>query len=348
MTAPFDPSTPLRDTPAGTPQVVCIGSAALDVLMEIDGMPPEDGRITALDGMLAGGGPAATAAVALSRLGVSTELVSVIGDDIAGDLIIAGMTRAGVGTRFVDRGPGARSAVSVGLIRPSPADTRSLVALSAMGARIDIGEDALEACRAAAWIHVDHAGWPLVRWLRARGVRTPVAVDGGNPLTPADLSDADLYVPGMTELLRSTGCAEMSGALQAAADRGAAATIVTQGADGSTYLGPFDADAPDADGLFRERRADPGPATGSDRTGHGAHVASPTVAVRSTLGAGDVYHGALLAGLLDGRSVRRAMAYASTAAALACRALDGRSAIPTHAEVLDHLRSTEPNADDVR
>jgi sulfofructose kinase len=342
MTVRSDPSSPPSDGAASSPRVVCIGSAALDVLMEIDEMPPEDGRIAALDGTLAGGGPAATAAVALARLGVPTELIAVVGDDIAGDLIVAGLTRAGVGTRFVDRGPAARSALSVGLIRPRPADTRSLVALSAVGARIGVTDDALEACQAAAWIHVDHAGWPLVAWLRRRGVRTPVAVDGGNPLAPADLSDADLYVPGMTELLRSTGCTTVPAALQTASDRGARATIVTQGADGSTYLGPFDADAPDADSRFQERGDDPGTATGSAAATHGAHVPSPRVAVRSTLGAGDVYHGALLAGLLDGRSIRGAMAYASTAAALACRALDGRSAIPTHAEVLDHLASNEP------
>ncbi len=149
-------------------------------------MPPEDGRIAARDGLLAGGGPAATAAVTLARLGVPVELISVVGDDVAGDLIVAGLDRERVGTRFVRRAPGARSALSVGLIRPRPASTRSLVALAPIGATIDIDEDALEACRTASWIHVDHAGWRLVAWLRSQGIETPVAVDGGNPLDPQD------------------------------------------------------------------------------------------------------------------------------------------------------------------
>ena len=53
----------------------------------------------------------------------------------------------------------------------------------------------------------------------------------------------------------------------------------------------------------------------------------------STLGAGDVFHGALLAGLVQGRPLRETLELANTAAALSCRALDGRSAIPTLAEL---------------
>jgi sulfofructose kinase len=257
---------------------------------------------------------------------------------VAGDIIVAGLTRAGVGTQWVRRAEGARSALSVGLIVPSPANTRSLVALSAMGTGLTIPEDALEACRAAAWIHVDHAGWRLVATLRAAGVRTPISVDGGNPLTPERWADADLYVPGEAELLRSTGQADVAAALEVAADRGASCTIVTLGAAGSRYLGVIDQDASHADTLIRART----PSLAAARSG--CAVASPIVNVRSTLGAGDVYHGALLAGLIRGRSIRDAMRYASAAAALSCQGLDGRSAIPTHDEVVVaiHLSDQTP------
>jgi sugar/nucleoside kinase (ribokinase family) len=54
----------------------------------------------------------------------------------------------------------------------------------------------------------------------------------------------------------------------------------------------------------------------------------------STLGAGDVFHGALLAYLVRGAELADALRAANTAASLSCRALDGRSAIPT----LDELQ----------
>ena len=47
----------------------------------------------------------------------------------------------------------------------------------------------------------------------------------------------------------------------------------------------------------------------------------------STLGAGDVFHGALLAALVEGRSLEEALRWVTTAATAACGALDGRSAI---------------------
>ena len=60
--------------------------------------------------------------------------------------------------------------------------------------------------------------------------------------------------------------------------------------------------------------------------------ATPVDAV-STLGAGDVFHGALLAQLVADVPLREALTFANACAALSCRALDGRSAIPTAAEV---------------
>ena len=53
----------------------------------------------------------------------------------------------------------------------------------------------------------------------------------------------------------------------------------------------------------------------------------------STLGAGDVFHGALLAQLIEGHDLKSAMERANVVAALSCRGLDGHSAIPTKPEM---------------
>jgi sulfofructose kinase len=57
------------------------------------------------------------------------------------------------------------------------------------------------------------------------------------------------------------------------------------------------------------------------------------VTIRSTLGAGDVFHGALVAELVEGRPLEDAVTRAAACAALSCRGLDGRSAIPDRAEL---------------
>jgi sugar/nucleoside kinase (ribokinase family) len=59
--------------------------------------------------------------------------------------------------------------------------------------------------------------------------------------------------------------------------------------------------------------------------------------VLSTLGAGDVFHGALLAAVVRGLALPACLSYANVVAALSCHGLDGRTAIPTHAEAAKHV-----------
>lgn len=250
------------------------------------------------------------------------ELVACVGEDLPGRIIREQLEAEGVGVRWVVMGgTHGRSALSSGLIRMGPPATRSLVALSARPALTldDIREDAIEACRTARWLHVDHAGWPLIPGLRGRGVTTPVSVDGGNPLERLDPSSIDLYVPSLDELRRWTGETHPDAAMGRAIEAGASAVVATRGGQGASYVGRLDPDESwPAGSLSPDGKASPW------------HLEVPAcpVEVRSTLGAGDVYHGALLASLIRGATLRQAMLEAAVAAALSCRALDGRSAIP--------------------
>lgn len=61
--------------------------------------------------------------------------------------------------------------------------------------------------------------------------------------------------------------------------------------------------------------------------------------VVSTMGAGDVFHGALLAGLAEGRDLHEAVVFANAVAAMSCRALDGRAAIPSRQEADAFVRA---------
>ncbi len=63
------------------------------------------------------------------------------------------------------------------------------------------------------------------------------------------------------------------------------------------------------------------------------------VPVVDTTGAGDVYHGAVAVGLLDGAAPDDILRFAAAAAALKCRALGGRLGIPGRAEVEAFLKS---------
>jgi len=60
-----------------------------------------------------------------------------------------------------------------------------------------------------------------------------------------------------------------------------------------------------------------------------------------TLGAGDVFHGALLAQLLEGLSLNDALMRANVVAALSCKGLDGQSAIPTKDQLNTYLKGAK-------
>jgi sulfofructose kinase len=314
---------------------MCVGAAALDLVLDVEALPAEDGRTRAGTAILAGGGPAATAAVAMSRLGARVSFVGSVGADDAGKLIRKGLARENVDVSNLRTVDGATSPMSAGIVR-SANGSRTLVAYPGSAPEISVTPEIEAASRAATWIHADHAGYAVVRELRRRGVETLVSLDGGNPIADLDLTLVDLYAPAAPELLRWTGASTVEAGLARACHAGAAVAIATHGETGSTALGTVSPDSPDASLAFRQARSNSNGA--SSWTVH--QPAFPVAGGRgSTLGAGDVFHGALLAAILAGRSLRAAMAFASGAASLACRSIDGRSAIPTSAEV-DRLIQT--------
>ena len=264
-------------------KVVCAGLATRDTILAVPEHPPADGRVVADALAVAGGGPAATAAVTLARLGVEVAFVGAVGDDEAGTFVLGGLADEGVDVCGVRIVAGARTPQSVILVKPD--GSRSIVHRPGDAPFPD-------STIAADWVHVDHAGYG-----HAAG---RLSIDAGNPIDGLDLRGVALYAPTEERLAADFGDA------QAALDAGAELVVVTRGARGSAAW---------------------------TRDGAVEAPGVPCEAV-STLGAGDVFHGALLAWLARGEPVAGALRAANTAASLSCRALDGRSAIPT----LDELQ----------
>jgi sugar/nucleoside kinase (ribokinase family) len=263
--------------------VACVGLATRDTILAVPEQPPADGRVVATELVVAGGGPAATAAVTLARLGVDVAFFGVVGDDEAGAFVRAGLEEEGIDVSGLDVAAGKRTPQSVVLV--GPGGTRSIVHRPGDGELAPVEPD-------ADWVHVDHAGYG-----HARG---RLSIDGGNPIPTLDLRGVALYAPTEERLRAEFG--EAGAALAA----GAETVVVTRGASGSV-------------GYTRDGTVEAPPV--------------PCAPV-STLGAGDVFHGALLAFLVRGAGLEEALRAANTAASLSCRALDGRSAIPT----LDELK----------
>jgi len=272
------------------PEVVCVGAATIDTIALVDGLPGPDERIVADEIVTAGGGPAATAAVTLARLGVAVGFCGVVGDDDDGRTLRAGLEAEGVDVRWLRTERGVRTARSIVLVQRE-SGARAIVTTG--GAR----PDAAAVPADVGWLHADQSGYAAVRAARRHGAR--VSLDDGNAVDDLDLRAVDLYAPTASVLAARFGD-DLEDALRAARAAGAGAVVATAGADGAYHL--------DGDAV--------------------AHTAAVPADVVSTLGAGDVFHGALLAALVNGAPLGDAVASASWVAAASTRALDGRAAIP--------------------
>ncbi|MCA1569379.1 MAG: carbohydrate kinase family protein [Chloroflexi bacterium] len=289
------------------PDVVCLGLATFDTIAVLPSWPTPDGRLIAEQVVRSGGGTAATAAVTIARLGSSVALVGAVGDDANGEPARAALAASGVDVGHLHSLPG-RTAESVVLVDRS-AGTRSILHLP--GVALSTLDDASRRmAESASWVHVDHVGYPLAADLDPARLST----DAGNRTAELRLHGLGLYAPTADALGdRFPGCT-LREAIRMALDEGAHRVVVTLGGDGAIGA--------DGGGAWR--------------------VAAARTQVASTLGAGDVFHGSIVASLAAGQSLPDAMRRANVAAALSCRSIDARGSIPTLPELTAALASAPP------
>ena len=302
----------MSEIPPPQGPVVFVGAATLDAIALVEGFPQPDGRQVARAIAYAGGGPAATAAVAAARLGLAAAFVGAVGEDEEGTRILDGLRSERVDVTGVMVTPGHLSGASV-VVVDSERGTRAICTRQLPPLQLAADSPAGQLLRDADWIHVDHLGCAAVLTILDGLVHTTrphLSVDAGNPIPGLALADIDLFVPTVKALARLYGRRSADELVDQALADGARCVVATRGRNGCL--------AGTSDGVRCSAPAFP-------------------VDVVSTLGAGDVFHGALLAATAHGMPLQACLSYANVAAALSCRGLDGRSAIPSHADIVRQL-----------
>ncbi|MBC7238615.1 MAG: sugar kinase, partial [Chloroflexi bacterium] len=151
------------------------------------------------------------------------------------------------------------------------------------------------------------------QWMHSAG--KTVTFDGGKtrgPISPVVreiIRYVDILICGEGFAQALTGVEGLWPAAEAALALGPRVVVQTLGAEGSYTL-------------TREERF---------------HTPAFSVEVVDTTGAGDVFHGAYLVGLLHGWDLRTVALFSSAVAALKCTKLGGRAGIPTMKEALAFL-----------
>ncbi len=306
--------------PRAGPEVVVVGSANLDLVVEVETVPVAGETVLGGDLRRIPGGKGANQAVAAARLGRRVAMLGRVGDDDAGTMLRAAMDSAGVDTASLlatEDTPSGTALISVG----ADGDNAIVVSPGANGRLSSADVESAAGVLGTAAVVLLQLEVPLeavsaaVRCARGTVVLNPAPAPAGT--LPAHLLDGvDVIVPNQTELATMAGHAGLSpiGGVDpetaVALVRGlpVAATVVTLGAAGAMVVTPVDA----------------------------THVPAPAVLPVDTTAAGDAFCGALADALVGGADLVEATEWAVRVGAATTLRHGAQPSLPTRADI-EHL-----------
>src|SRR6266403_770265 len=294
---------------------VGFGLNAVDHLIVVPEYPAFDTKVRFTEYEKAAGGETATAMVALQRLGLQTAYAGRFGSDEDGRFGLRAIKYEGVNLDFAEMIDGATNQIAF-IIIDSLSGERTLIWDRDERLSYQPDEVPVALARRGRILHIDGQD-PQARALMARA-----AHEAGAVVT----ADIDSIYQGLPELLplidvlisscdfphRLTGISDLRASLlEIKARYGCAIVGATLGARGALIY---------CDGAFFESPAFEVPG-----------------GCRDTTGAGDAFHGGFIYGMLNGEDLETCMKLGNAVAALKCRSLGGRAALPTVDELREFL-----------
>ncbi|MGC8786467.1 MAG: carbohydrate kinase family protein [Anaerolineae bacterium] len=296
--------------------VIGLGYCSWDYLGIVDHIPEfEAPTVSLTDFATSGGGPVATALVALARLGARTGFIGIVGDDEAGLQCKQAFVQDGVDCQRLRIQAGARTPICMILVQ-SGSGQRSILCYRGTCPEVELQPADYSYITTARFLHLDgnhmSAAIRAARFMHEAG--GTVVLDANRPrprldeLLPwVDVLITNAYFPGAY-----TGQQDLDHAADLLLQTGARLVVTTLGESGCKYF--------TAEGRW--------------------HIPGFSVPVVDTTGAGDAFHGAFIYGLLRNWSLEHTANFANAVAAMNCTALGGRAALPRLEQVLAFLRST--------
>jgi sugar/nucleoside kinase (ribokinase family) len=308
---------PLVHLPGSCPRVdvVGVGLNATDTIIQLPHFPAFNSKVQFESAHTSPGGQTASAMVACATWGLRARYVGKVGDDAAATLQRRECELAGVEAQFlavpdcssqqafilVDRVTGERTILwrRDDRLALTPDDLRREWITSSRALHVD-GHDNLAAAQAA-------------RWARDAGIPVTADVDNLYPHIEALLENLDYLIASHEFPARLTGENDLLKSLPAIAQRhGCRVAGATLGRDGALLW-------------TREYGL--------------LYAPAYQVEARDTTGAGDIFHGAFLYGLLAAWPLPRTLEFSCAAAGLNCTAFGARGGIKPIEEIEGLMRT---------
>ncbi len=294
---------------------VGFGTNAVDYLIRVPNYPEFNSKVELSEYIQAPGGEVASTMAGLSRLGLLTAYAGRFGSDDSGRFGMHSLQDEGVNIEFAESIEGARTQIAFIVIDEASGERTVIWQRDALLAYHS--DDApLDAATAGSVLHMTpHDAGACTRMATAaKNAGTIISTDIDNVFDGMEslLPMVDILITSFTVPEKLTGLVEQERALESMHEKFGCPIIgMTLGESGSL--------------LFCE----------------GQFIRSQAYAVpggcKDTTGAGDAFRVGLLYGLINELAIEESAKAANAVAALKCRAIGARTALPTEAELRSFL-----------
>jgi sulfofructose kinase len=295
----------------------CVGFGlnAVDHLIVVPEYPAFDTKTRFTDYQKSAGGQTATALVSLQRLGLKTAYAGRFGSDEAGTFGRASLQAEGVNLDFAETIEGASNQVAF-IVIDARSGERTIIWDRDERLSYSREEAPVEIAAQGRVLHLDAHDPPacvaMAQPAHTAGAIVTLDIDNIYEGLPELLPLIDVLITSSEFPQRLTGISDLRASLVEIRNRNGCPIVgATLGARGALIY---------VDGQFIESTAFEVPG-----------------GCRDTTGAGDAFHAGFIYGMLRGEDLESCMKLGNAVAALKCRALGGRAALPTEHELNSFL-----------
>lgn len=289
--------------------VLCAGHACYDLLFSVKKHPGSDEKVFADDLVSCGGGPAANAAIAITRLGFKAAFAGYLGNDIYGDLHYQEFIEEQVNVQYITRGS-SPTPLSTVIVKPD--GKRALI--NYKGSTKVLPYDAIDFSSINTKVilldgHEPELSVTLIQL--AKKLNIPTVLDAGSLHVGTELlmGKVDYLVASEKFAIQVAGDVET--ALKQLATK-SPTVVITLGEKG----------------LIWQR----GKLTGK--------LTAMSADIFDTTGAGDAFHGAFAAAVANNMKWSDILSYSSIAGTLCCTKMGARQGLTTKEQHQKFFRNT--------
>ena len=301
---------------------VAVGGVCTDFLVNLEEFPQMHKRNKVLATSWQFGGKVASGIAALGRQGVPCGIVTNVGGDPDGKAQIKDFNFNGVDTSHVVVDPAYETGLTIAISEVTT-NTRTFLGVPRNTRRMkieDLNKEYIQSAKVLLISGGDEVSKTAAQWMHEAGGQVIIDADGYNELTDAITPMCDVFIP--SEFYYKTLFGEDKDPLECCkllAERGPHTVIITLGEKGcvGVYKG----------GTFSLPAFD--------------------ITPRDTTGAGDVFHGAYIYGMLKGWDAPECARWASATSAIKCVGMGGRAALPTEEMVQKFIATGEIDWDTI-